>query len=281
MAEQYKKENAMKNIIWMLPLAGALSGLALSYLVLNIKFRMVPQTLGYSRKNYSLIESFDLKASVFSTLIILTAIALAAGGYQLLMSLKPDPEPGKTPGFIPIPLDTIMTILPPPPPIDPEDNFKTEPLPAFIKTPSAGRIVPVDSVNPDEDLTNNQALDYYARRTAVNDTMLKYIRVDSSEIMPEPGTYVNHDKLPVLLNSISPVYPSICKSLGIEGRVVLNLLVDKNGQVVKIQVLRSSENQALDEAAIESLKQARFSPARQGDRPVAVWLSYPVVFKIN
>jgi len=83
------------------------------------------------------------------------------------------------------------------------------------------------------------------------------------------------------LNVLRPVYPSICRTMGAEGRVILQVLVDKSGNVAKVRVLKSSGNEALDDAAMEALKASTFSPALQGDQPVAVWLSYPVVFSLE
>jgi TonB family protein len=244
---------------------------------------MVPKTVGYSRKSYPVIESFDLKEAVFATLILLVVIITLAASFPLLNKLHPQPDPGNTSGGIPIPIDSIIKVLPPPPPIDPKNKFIPEPLPEVIKSPTLGRIVlvPNDSVPEGSDLTNNQALNYYAQQNGINDTMLKHIIPDTAEHLPDPGVFVAHDKLPVSLSVIKPVYPSICAKMNAEGIVMLNVLVDKNGNVARMMVLKSSGYEALDAAAMQALKEARFNPAMQGDKPVAVWVSYPVVFKLN
>ncbi|MFB0515439.1 MAG: TonB family protein [Candidatus Neomarinimicrobiota bacterium] len=40
-------------------------------------------------------------------------------------------------------------------------------------------------------------------------------------------------------------------------------------------------NTGLDEAAAEAIKRTRFKPAKQRDRPVGVWISIPVNFKLK
>jgi TonB family protein len=51
--------------------------------------------------------------------------------------------------------------------------------------------------------------------------------------------------------------------------------------VAEAQILKSSGNDALDEAALTAARQARFTPARQKDMPVKVWVSIPFNFYLK
>ena len=46
-------------------------------------------------------------------------------------------------------------------------------------------------------------------------------------------------------------------------------------------ILKGVPNTGLDEAAMEAIRQTRFKPAKQRDRPVGVWISIPVHFTLT
>lgn len=68
-----------------------------------------------------------------------------------------------------------------------------------------------------------------------------------------------------------PVYPLESKRFGQEGKVKLNVYVNKFGVVEDAQVFQSSSFPLLDEAAIEFIKRCKFAPATQDGEPVAAW----------
>jgi protein TonB len=51
--------------------------------------------------------------------------------------------------------------------------------------------------------------------------------------------------------------------------------------VEDVLIERSAGSQDLDLAAMEAVRQWRFEPARQGKRPVAVWVMLPVRFALK
>lgn len=77
------------------------------------------------------------------------------------------------------------------------------------------------------------------------------------------------------------VYPEAAYKAGVEGTTILQAKLDENGDVVKVAVLRSSGNDELDAAAITALKKTKFKPAYQKEKPVAVYISIPMNFKIE
>jgi protein TonB len=78
-----------------------------------------------------------------------------------------------------------------------------------------------------------------------------------------------------------PVYPEIARQLGHEGDVVVEALVDIDGSVADVRILKSSGNPELDKAALEAARQAKFTPAKQRDMPVRVWVSIPYKFRLR
>lgn len=77
-----------------------------------------------------------------------------------------------------------------------------------------------------------------------------------------------------------PRYPDLARRAGIEGQTVVKALVDIDGSVMDVQILKSSGNQMLDEAALSAARRWRFSPAKQRDKFVRVYVSIPIKFRL-
>ena len=109
------------------------------------------------------------------------------------------------------------------------------------------------------------------------------LRVDVAPPPPPPmaDEFVAYDTPPKLIKLVKPRYPDIARKAGIEGMVILKILVDVDGKVVDAKVLKSLGNVGCDEAAIEAAKKCAFEPALQRDKPVKVWVSYPVRFMLK
>jgi len=66
-------------------------------------------------------------------------------------------------------------------------------------------------------------------------------------------------------------YPEQAKKEGIEGKVRLALQIDKEGRVIRHQVLQALKY--CDQAAIEAVKSVEWKPALQLDKPVTTWIT--------
>lgn len=86
---------------------------------------------------------------------------------------------------------------------------------------------------------------------------------------------------PLLLSRVVPEYPQLARRRGIEGLVVLEAILDRQGKIEdEIKVFQSVP--LLDEAAIKAVRQWRFKPARdQHGRAVRVILEVPIRFVLN
>lgn len=76
-------------------------------------------------------------------------------------------------------------------------------------------------------------------------------------------------------------YPEAARRAGIEGRVILQFIVDEEGNVINPTVVRSAGAGGLDEAALEAISQMQFTPGIQRGRPVKVQMTQPVVFRLG
>jgi len=97
--------------------------------------------------------------------------------------------------------------------------------------------------------------------------------------LPAPGDFVPVEESPVPIEKPSPAYPEIARRAGIEGTVFVRMLVDKTGRVRDVLVDKGPEifYPAVKEAALKSI----WRPAIQNKRPVAVWVGYPIRFKLH
>ncbi|NUQ80088.1 MAG: energy transducer TonB [Bacteroidetes bacterium] len=76
------------------------------------------------------------------------------------------------------------------------------------------------------------------------------------------------------------VYPEIAKRAGIEGTVVIRAAINEKGDVIKAVVAKGI-GAGCDEAATEAVMKAKFKPGSQRGKPVKVWLTIPVRFKLK
>jgi TonB family protein len=87
---------------------------------------------------------------------------------------------------------------------------------------------------------------------------------------------------PVPLNPNSPVdYPPTLAAQGIEGTVLLRLMVDTNGTIVRdsTRVAESSGYPALDSAAMQAVPSLRYAPAERDGAKVAMAFLQPIYFR--
>lgn len=107
------------------------------------------------------------------------------------------------------------------------------------------------------------------------------VEIDESEYFPEPTEFVPVEIYPEMIHNEQPEYPRLAKQAGLEGRVVIQALVDKEGKVRKAQVYKSSGTAALDDAAVKAAYNNLFKPGIQNGRPVPVWVIYNVDFSLT
>ena len=66
-----------------------------------------------------------------------------------------------------------------------------------------------------------------------------------------------------------------------QGRVLLNVLVDANGNVQRIEIARSSGHASLDAAARDAVRNAHFKPVLENGKAIAAWGLVPIEFRLE
>lgn len=76
-------------------------------------------------------------------------------------------------------------------------------------------------------------------------------------------------------------YPEIARENGLEDRITIRFVVDEKGNVSQVTVVRGKYDILNTEAerVVKMLK--GFEPGRQRGKPVKVWYTLPVLFKLN
>ena len=145
-------------------------------------------------------------------------------------------------------------------------QFETPPPPA---RPS----IPIES--EDEDLADD---------LTIEETDLD--NFDAWDAPPPPRSgpqfkFIPYDDPPRPVTPIKPVYPDIAQEAGIEGQVLVQCFIDEKGKVKETIVVKGIPNTGLNESAVEALRKTRFRPAKQRERPVGVWITIPINFRLQ
>ena len=101
---------------------------------------------------------------------------------------------------------------------------------------------------------------------------------DVVEVMPQfPGGQIA--MLKYIMENIK--YPKQIMEEGIQGRVTVSFIVEKDGRVSNVRLLRSVQS-ALDKEAIRVVKSMpKWTPGKHNGKPVRVRFNLPVMFKLN
>ncbi len=93
--------------------------------------------------------------------------------------------------------------------------------------------------------------------------------------------FAEEEPQPVNLADIQKAigYPQIARDAGIQGNVVVRILVDEKGSYNKHKVL-NSVHPILEKAVEDKIAQLRFTPAIQGGKPIKFWVNVPFAFKL-
>jgi protein TonB len=89
------------------------------------------------------------------------------------------------------------------------------------------------------------------------------------------------DEPPMLVRYVPPSYPALARQAGIEGTVLLRVVVGTDGKVESASVIQSDVTPAMEKAAIAAARQFLFKPAKQRTVPVRASMAVPIRFKLH
>lgn len=185
---------------------------------------------------------------------------------------KPKPEPPKPPPPIkvarpekPPPVEEET----PPPPNEPPPEPPREPVPLVVgismssTTTAGGFAAPV----------GNTTYGKVAEK-AQDPSQVQAYRA------PKYVPVYQVDREPETLAEVQIPYPPEARRAGVEGKVIMSIRIDAQGQVTSVKVL-SGPGYGLDDAAATAMRRVKFKPAMKGGEPVETELKYTYVFVLD
>jgi protein TonB len=102
------------------------------------------------------------------------------------------------------------------------------------------------------------------------------------EADPSPDEFIDVSDEPHEIQPLEKLiqYPEVARRSGLEGKVTVQALIGKDGSVEKVDVLKSDYD-IFKDAAIQAVKNAKFTPARQNGTPLKVWITRTINFKLH
>ena len=127
----------------------------------------------------------------------------------------------------------------------------------------------------------DQFVEHIAPKSGLNETQVETILKGENEVK-----FIPYDVPPTPIGGQAAIaksvrYPKKEMDAGIEGQVIVQALIGVDGHVKSAKVLRGVPNTGLDKAAEEAIKKVKFTPAKQRDKDVEVWITLPITFKLD
>ncbi len=98
---------------------------------------------------------------------------------------------------------------------------------------------------------------------------------------PEPPPIIPPRFTADYLQNPAPAYPPLARRMHEQGRVLIRVLVSVDGLPERIELKASSGYARLDQSALETIRNWKFVPARQGNDNVAAWVVVPITFSLE
>ena len=76
------------------------------------------------------------------------------------------------------------------------------------------------------------------------------------------------------------IYPTFAQESKLEGIVIVNFVVDENGNVSNIEIVKSAGD-LLDESAIKAIVSTEWHPAKQNGKAISAKLNIPFEFRLT
>ncbi len=102
------------------------------------------------------------------------------------------------------------------------------------------------------------------------------------DVIPPDTVFVKCDSQPEMIKEVAPVYPEQAKKNKIEAALWVKAYVDATGAVKKAMVTKCDKpGLGFEDSALKAAYLNKYKPAKQGSKPVGVWITYPVHYKLK
>jgi len=81
---------------------------------------------------------------------------------------------------------------------------------------------------------------------------------------------------------VAPVYPEDARKAGVEGRVLVEVLVTEDGAPAKVSVKQGVDGYpSMGKSAVDAVRQWRFEPATRDGEPSDIEVTVPIEFRLS
>lgn len=163
---------------------------------------------------------------------------------------------------------------------NPQKNKRIEPKPQ-VKIQATADITPMPTK------VDNVVTSAGSSPSAIATTIPTQERADSRASQPTSvnGSAASSLQLPSnaadYLNNPAAIYPAISQRLGEQGKVVIRVLITKDGSARQGEVLQSSGFDRLDQTALRAVMNWRYVPGQRAGTPQDMWFNVPINFALK
>ncbi|MDA8020982.1 MAG: TonB family protein [Thermoanaerobaculia bacterium] len=169
---------------------------------------------------------------------------------------------------------TVFLVAPPP-------RWKKPPPPPPETQPQEVREIPMPDDTPDDPEPIVLDEPDPVEMPEISDTLDLAIPEAPPAMEPEGPVVVGGEiERPERVHYVDPVYPDIARRARVEGAVILEAIIAKDGTVRDLRVLKSRPFQ-LTEAALDAVKKWRYSVSTLNGKPVEVKMTVTVIFSLS
>lgn len=193
------------------------------------------------------------------------AVAISLNLALVLVALRPEAPPMFQPVLPHTQIATLDTQPPPPPKLPALPTLRLAP---HVTAPViAAHATHVLATTVTEHVAATTTLPVHATATTGPTT---------------PAVVADSDATIAYASASPPAYPLAALRAGVQGTVLLDVLVDAQGKPMQVKVQRSSGSRDLDGAArLHVLAAWRFHPAVRDGHAIAAWVLVPVKFDLH
>ncbi len=233
-----------------------------------------------------LLGSYELKRTYQRNMAIGFGVSGAAhviGILLVILIASIANKPVEAPEYV---IRTKADLIVPPSLSNTQQEIKVA-VPEHVAKPSVGVPTPVpDEEAPEEANIQTQEQLANLAPSAPVENLEGNVSVDVNkvvdELLPTPDQFVPFEEAPVQITTVQPKYPELAQKANITGVVWVKALVDKEGKVRNVLIVKDSgANAGFEESAIEAAKETVWKPAISNGQPIAVWVTYKVEFRLK
>jgi protein TonB len=179
----------------------------------------------------------------------------------------------------------FVAAAPPPPPPPPPPLSEDTATPAVDMTPPAAPVEAPEGFAPEPPDTSLENVSFDEGSVGGITGGLASLEAPPPPAPPQsepplaPVRIGGAIKQPSLMSRVGPIYPAVAVTAHVEGVVILEVVVDREGRVEEVKILRSIP--LLDMAAVDAVRQWRYAPLVVNGQPARFIVTVTVSFNLS